>query len=65
MLVIVAYMMAVAIFVGPSQGATMRGCPSASMRLMESPATTGSSTSSPSAMISDATDTCWISMPSM
>ena len=28
----VAYRIAVAILVGPSQGATMRGCPSASMR---------------------------------
>ena len=33
------------------------------MRLIESPATTGSSTSNPRAMIRVATETCWMSMP--
>ena len=40
------------------------GWPSASARLIESPAITGSSTSNPRAMINVATETCWISMPS-
>ena len=50
-------------------GGTQPSCdhrrwPWASARLIASPATTGSSTSRPSAMISEATDTCWISSPS-
>ena len=64
MFVTVAYMIAVASFVGPSHDATIGGCPAASSRFIESPATTGSSTSSPSAMISVAIDTCCRSMPS-
>ena len=63
MLVIVAYIIAVASFVGPSQAATPRRLPAASSRLMASPATTGSSTSRPSAMISVAMETCCRSMP--
>ena len=47
MLVIVANRIACASLVGPSHAATTRGCPSASSRLMASPATTGSSTSKP------------------
>jgi hypothetical protein len=60
----VAYKIAVASLVGPSQAAIIFGWPSARVRLIESPATTGSSTSKPSAMISVATDTCWMSTPS-
>src|SRR5258705_5543939 len=63
MLVTVTYMMAVASFVGPSQAAITGGLPSASERLMESPAITGSSTNNPRAMIKVATETCWISTP--
>jgi hypothetical protein len=58
MLVIVAKMMAVASFVGPSQAATMRGCPLARLCLMASVATTGLSTRRPSAMMSDAMLIC-------
>ena len=65
MFVTVAYMMAVASLVGPSQAATTGGRPSASERLMASPATTGSSTSRPRAMIREAIETCCRSMPSM
>src|ERR1700683_2189322 len=64
MLVTVAYMIAVASLVGPSQAAMTRGCPSANARLMESPAITGSSTNRPRAMISVATENCWISLQS-
>ena len=63
-LVMVANMMAVASLVGPSQAATVRGFPPSSSRLMASMATTGSSTNSPRAMISDAMETCWMSTPS-
>ena len=64
MLVTVAYIMAVASLVGPSHAEMTLGCPSASARLIESPAITGSSTNRPRAMIKVATETCWISMPS-
>ena len=50
--------------VGPSQAASSRGVPWPSSRLIASPATTGMSTSRPSAMISVAIETCWRSMPS-
>src|SRR5215469_17243703 len=62
--VIVAKRIACASFVGPSQAEITGGCPSSSARLIESPATTGSSTSNPRAMIRVATETCWISTPS-
>ncbi len=58
MLVIVANKIAVASLVGPSQAATSGRQPSASERLMASPATTGSSTSRPSAKINDAIEIC-------
>ena len=64
MFVMVAYRIAFESFVGPSQAATRRLLPCASSRLIASPATTGSSTSSPKAMISEAIDICWISRPS-
>jgi hypothetical protein len=63
MLVIVANRIAVASLVGPSHDATSGFHPEASARLMASPATTGSSTRSPSAMISDATEICCRSIP--
>src|SRR5215212_9513635 len=64
MLVIVAYRIAFESLVGPSQAATRRLLPCASSRLIASPATTGSSTSRPKAMINEAIDICWISRPS-
>ena len=63
MLVIVANRIACASFVGPSHAATTGGWYSAKQRLIESPATTGSSTSSPSAIINVAMDTCCRSTP--
>ena len=65
MLVIVANIMALASFVGPSQAAARDGWPRTRSRLMASPATTGSSISSPSAMISVAIETCCRSIPSI
>src|SRR5262250_2060641 len=65
MLVIVANIMALASLVGPSQAATRGGWPRTRSRLMASPATTGSSTRSPSAMISVAIETCCKSIPSI
>src|SRR5262245_6305907 len=64
MFVIVAYRIAVASLVGPSQAATTGGWPNARSLLIASPATTGSSTSKPSAIISVAIETCCKSMPS-
>ena len=64
MFVIVAKRIARASFVGPSHAETMGGCPRARSRLMASPATTGSSTSSPSAMMSEAIEICCRSIPS-
>ncbi len=64
MFVMVANTIAVASFVGPSHAAMPLGWPASRSRLMASPATTGSSTSSPRAIMSDAIDTCWRSMPS-
>src|SRR6266850_5423910 len=57
-LVIVAKMIAVISFVGPSHEATGGGKPPASEFLIASPDTTGTSTSRPSAMISVAMETC-------
>src|SRR5262245_2096132 len=57
-LVTVAYMIAVASLVGPSQAETIEECPIARSLLMASPATTGSSTSKPRAMIRLAIETC-------
>ncbi len=51
--------------VGPIHAAISRGIPPASSRSIASPATTGMSTRSPSAMISVAIDTCWMSTPSI
>ncbi len=65
MLVAVAYRMARASRVGPSQAAIKGGWPAANSRLMASLATTGSSTSKPRAMISEAMETCWRSTPAM
>src|SRR5215475_10934975 len=59
MLVMVANMIAFASLVGPHHAATTLGCPAARSRLIASPATTGSSTSRPKAMISEAIETCW------
>ena len=57
---------AVASLVGPSFTLLRDAAsPSARPRLMPSPATTGTSTSRPSAMMSVATDTCCRSMPNM
>src|SRR6266568_958714 len=64
MFVMVAYRIAFESFVGPSQAATRRLLPCASSRLIASPATTGSSTSRPKAIINEAIDICWISKPS-
>ena len=64
MFVTVAKKMARASLVGPSHAARRPGLPASSSRLMASPATTGSSTRSPSEMISAAIDICWMSMPS-
>src|SRR5689334_13318357 len=64
MFVIVANMIAFASLVGPHHAATTLGCPAAKSRLIASPATTGSSTSKPNAMINEAIETCWRSMPS-
>ena len=58
MLVMVANTIAFASLVGPSQDARSRGEPEPSSRLIASPATTGMSTSKPSAMISVAIETC-------
>ena len=63
MFLIVAKRIAVASFVGPSHVATSGDFPSFNARLMASPATTGSSTSRPRAMMSEATDTCCRSTP--
>ena len=65
MFVSVAKKMAVASLVGPSHAAMSRGKPAARPRLMPSPATTGTSTSRPSAMINVATDTCCKSIPNI
>ena len=50
-------------FVGPSQAATDLGWPAPSSRTIASPDTTGTSTNSPSAMISEAIETCCRSIP--
>ncbi len=63
MFVTVANAMVLNNFVGPSHAATDLGLPSPSSRTMASPDTTGTSTSSPSAIISEAIETCWRSIP--
>ena len=65
MLVMVAKMIALMSFVGPSHAAMSGGKPAPSEFLIASPATTGTSTSRPRAMISVAMEICWRSIPSM
>ncbi len=65
MFVRVAKKIAVANFVGPSHAATRRASPAARPRLIPSPATTGTSTSRPKAIMSVATETCCRSIPNM
>ena len=63
--VTVAYAIVLNSFVGPSHAAVDLGWPSPSSRTIASPDTTGTSTSSPSAMISEAIETCCRSIPSV
>jgi len=65
MFVIVANAITLNSLVGPSHAAIALGSPSPSSRTMASPETTGTSTRSPSAIISEAMETCWRSMPSV
>src|SRR2546428_685880 len=59
----VAYIIAWASFVGPTQAAVTRGLPSTTPPLIASPATTGSSTINPRLMVNDAIDHFCKSMP--
>src|SRR5947209_6346528 len=51
--------------VGPSQAAMDLGWPAPSSRTIASPDTTGTSTSRPRAIINEAMETCWRSIPSV
>src|SRR6201984_2999986 len=61
--VTVAYAIVLNSFVGPNHAAVDLGWPSPSSRTIASPDTTGTSTSNPRAMISEAIETCCRSIP--